>query len=244
MSGLVGTGGGSRSPTIRISYSLTGIHHLFARDREPEVGKSGVQKRMRLPRSGRFAAMLMLVATSAVACAPASHGRPPGAIQHITDGIALAATPWSISTTAPAGGVVSITLGPFYNVYTTEGIQIVSVTPIGGDGGLTVVGVDIAGPQRDAGLVDADYPAFPPADPGFGPLTPAVGFVIPADESPIDLGYDLIIGLKSSGNPRSLISGFRIVYQTGTTQQVYNEPAYIAVCAPQTDPENCRNNGV
>jgi hypothetical protein len=188
----------------------------------------------------RFVVAAALVALVASGCSPAEP-HPTGAFQHVHGGKAVPAAKWSWSTTVPAGGDVSVTLGPFHNIRTYD-VTLVSVTPIDGDGSVSVVGVDVAGPGRSGGAVGGgSYPAFPPADPALGDLVPAAGFVLPGGAPLTDAGYGLVVGLQTGTKARSLINGFHIVYQAEGLQYAYNEPAYIALC---TAPTTCsQDNG-
>ncbi len=190
-----------------------------------------------MPKWIRFVATAMLVTATVSACTPAVP-HPPGAFQHVHDGVAVPAVAWEWSTTAGAGTDVSVTLGAFHNIR-PYAVTLVSVTPIDGDGSITVAGVDVAGPQRPGTVGGGSYHEFPPADPLLGTLVPAVGFVLPGGESVSDAGYGLVVGLAAGGRARSVINGFHIVYEANGLQYAYNEPAYIAICAPTTDPTTC-----
>ncbi len=184
----------------------------------------------------KFIAVAAIVAMTASACAPAKE-RPTGALNHVHLGVPVAAPEWGWSANVAAGAQVSLSLGPYHDVRDYD-IKLVSVTPIGGDGSVTVSGVEVAGPQRAIGA--GFYTAYPPDEPRLGTLAPAAGFILPGGEPLTDIGYALIVGLTGGGKQRSLINGFHIVYEADGVQYEYNEPAYIAICAPSA--ATCESN--
>jgi hypothetical protein len=192
---------------------------------------------MALRTSIRLAALVLPVALATAACTPA-RVHPPGALQHVDAGESVPASASSWRTSVPAGTSVAVTLGAFYNVRPYD-ITIVDVTPIDASG-LSVVGVDMAGPGR-SGHADG-YDAYPPVDPGLGTLAPASGFVIPANEPLTDGGYEFVVGLRADGDARAVVNGFHIVYEANGVRYAYNEPAYVAVCAPPTTTGACTPN--
>jgi len=89
-------------------------------------------------------------------------------------------------------------------------ITIESVRPeVTGD--LTVLGVQIAGPERDIGFTDV-YLAFPPPTDGLGPVADADGFVLPAGEPGASEGFELLIGFRVGDADRSVVTAIVIDY--------------------------------
>jgi hypothetical protein len=193
---------------------------------------------MRLRTSLKLVAIVLPIVLAATACTPGKV-HPPGALQHVSQGESVPADSWGISPTLAAGETMSVSITPFYNVRPYD-ITIDSVTPVDGDASL-IVGVDVAGPNRNIGTGGGAYDSFPPVDPALGPLAPAAGFVIPANEPLTDGGYGLIVGIRGGGKSRALINGLHIIYEANGVKYACNEPVYIAVCGPPTAPGACKS---
>ncbi len=131
-------------------------------------------------------------------------------------------------------------LDPYYNVSGSD-IRIVDVRPIVDRPGLTVIGVLVAGLAREEGGGGATYRQFPPS--GLGDLWPAVGFVLPANTPRDGLGYNFVIGYRTSGVAVASVKAVEIDYEVSGVTYSVTDPAQLIVCAPPTTPDQCRARG-
>ncbi|MBB6547058.1 hypothetical protein [Nonomuraea rubra] len=117
-------------------------------------------------------------------------------------------------------------------------VTITRVTTVLEGNGLRQVGARIAGYARKYTMQQA-LTGFPPRTEGLGPLSPAEGYVLPAEQGrPRKKGHELLIGL-------------RVTQATGRTSRTHVEVAYtykghtytdrwvntIAVCSPRHGPD-------
>lgn len=111
---------------------------------------------------------------------------------------------------------------------------VVESVELTGSNGLELVDVLYAGADRKIGSVQV-MPRFPPRRRALGQLMPVEGATVP----PGDMGLELIIGLRVTGDGFAFREGVRIRYRVGQTRYVVDFPSGIAVCPPRTPFEAC-----
>ncbi len=92
----------------------------------------------------------------------------------------MPAVAWDVEHDRRSRRHVSVTLGAFHNIRPYD-VTLVSVTPIDGDGSITVAGIDVAGPQRTGSGRRCQLRLVPAGRPvARARSTPAAGFVLRA----------------------------------------------------------------
>jgi hypothetical protein len=181
----------------------------------------------------RVAVLAMAVAVTAGVIAAggvlaAVVGSPKsGALQQLPEHVAyLPYTDYSIGTVFTDG---------LERLYPTDGpVTLIEVEWLGSQASGKVLGWRIAGPEREFNRQVS--PGFPPTDPGFGPLTDAVGTEIVDAE----MGHELLIGIKVVSDEYSVREGIRVTTeQDGVTYQDVL-PGVLVFCGADLSVDACQ----
>ncbi|MFT4084507.1 MAG: hypothetical protein QM638_18175 [Nocardioides sp.] len=91
--------------------------------------------------------------------------------------------------------------------------------------GFELIGAMVAGPRRKWGVNEMVH-GYPPTQAGFGPITDAVGAVIPAG----DVGVELLLGLKIVKGGYQVRQSVDIDYHIGTDEYTIRAPVSVINC--------------
>jgi len=151
-------------------------------------------------------------------------------------GPAATANPITYYPTFPTGTTFTDGVEVFV-IHGQRPATIRTVQVLGASAGMKVLGVRVAGPDRQYGAIEILH-RFPPADPRLGPLFPADGYIV----HPGPLGAELLIGMKITEPGVQRRTGIRVTYTVGSTTYQKTYRAAIVNCSPGTRNPGCNSS--
>lgn len=173
------------------------------------------------------ASVAVALAAACVACSGDPVGGASGALRHSDEHVAY--IPYA---EYPVGTVFTDGLE---RLIPTEGpVTVTGVEWLGSQDSAAEVGWKVAGPGRDFGSVQVS-PGFPPTDPGFGPLTDAVGTEI----SDTGAGHLLLVGIEVVSDGYSVREGIRVTTERDGVTYADDLPAVLVFCGADLTEDQC-----
>ena len=117
-------------------------------------------------------------------------------------------------------------------------LKLVEVKPVISGDGLTFLGAQVAGHDREIGITQY-IPRFPPRRKELGRVTQVRGAVLPPEPNDPSMGYEVLLGYEVTGPRRSTVPAVRVTYSDGDRTWTEEVIATVAVCTPAAREEDC-----